>query len=106
MTQSNTKLDRAQKEDRKQLMEMLPEGARFEYSPDNRFVFLVVPAGRVDHWHAAIASPNEKKYRRKVGEYLALCRWSDDIYMVMPKGAWPEFDEYSDTAYIGFTTNQ
>lgn len=91
---SNSKLDRDQKAERKELMADLPAGSTMAMSADG-FTALVVPAGAVNMLFTAVASPDEEKIRRKVGEYTALCRWVDGIGVPIPAD-WGGADELMD----------
>ena len=82
---SNTKLAADQKEDRKMLIENLPEGYQLAQSADKRVTVLIVPAGVVSHMSVSIGSAHEQKYRRKVGEYVALCHYFDGECTIVPK---------------------
>ena len=62
---------------RKSLRDMLPRGSSMAYSEDTGFTLLLVPDGSVTRMFTAVASMTETKFRRKVGEYQALERWSD-----------------------------
>lgn len=73
---SNSKLTADQKSLRKALINMLPAGSALALSATG-VTFLTIPQGAVNHVYSAVASPDEKKIRRKVGEYHALARWDD-----------------------------
>jgi hypothetical protein len=81
---SNTRLASDQKADRKMLIENLPAGSQLAQSEDKRVTVLIVPAGVVSHMSVAIGSEHEHKFRRKVGEYVALCRYFDGQYTIVP----------------------
>ena len=85
MLSSNTKLDKDQKTDRKELMAKLPDFSQFGYS--GRITTLVVPSGAVDMLYTAIASPDEQKLRRKVGEYVCLNRRYDGMGVPVQSGS-------------------
>ena len=81
MTTSNTKLTKDEKEDRKQLLACLKheEGEIFSY-PEHNATIVVVPEFKGSNMvrvSVSYSSPNEKKFRRKVGEYYALCNMFD-----------------------------
>lgn len=73
---SNSKLTIEQKAMRKTLLEMLPAGSMLAMS-ETGVTFLTIPKGSVNEVYSATASPDEQKFRRKVGEYHALARWDD-----------------------------
>ena len=76
---SNTKLTSDQKCERKALMAQLPKGATIGTTTCGVTV-LAVPDGVVTRFYSSVSSADEKKIRRKVGEYWALSRWDADIW--------------------------
>lgn len=83
---SNSKLTKEQKTARKDMLAVLPKGSSMALSMTGITV-LIVPDGAVDRVFTSVASPDEVKIRRKVGEFHALCRWFDDKGgFVMPAG--------------------
>lgn len=88
---ANSKLDMWDKADRKAMIESLPEGS--EMFAVANFTFLFVPTCRgaaVVSW--AVAGDGEGKFKRKVGEFHALLRWSTDRHLPVPAGAdWEAF---------------
>lgn len=80
---SNSKLTAEQKETRKNLMVALPRGSEMALTPDGVTV-LIVPNGSTNLMATAVASPDEVKIRRKVGQYHALLRWADDRAIPVP----------------------
>lgn len=77
---SNTKLDAYSKAVLKQFKRENPN-ATFAASPDGRVTVLVLPHPTLSmgQFSVAIASENEKKIRRKVGEFQALTRYWDGM---------------------------
>lgn len=77
---SNTKLDAYSKAVLKQFKRENPN-ATFAASPDGRVTVLVLPHPTLSmgQFSVAIASENEKKIRRKVGEFEALRRYLDGM---------------------------
>ena len=77
---SNTKLDAYSKVVLKQFKCENPNAA-FAASPDGRVTVLVVPHSTlsIGQFSVAIASENEQKIRRKVGEFEALRRYLDGM---------------------------
>ena len=77
---SNTKLSHGDKFLLKEFKRDNPEAA-FATSEDGRVTVLVVPHPSLNmgHFTVAIASENEKKIRRKVGEFEALRRYWDGM---------------------------
>lgn len=77
---SNTKLDAYSKSVLKQFKRENPNAA-FAASPDGRVTVLVVPHSTlsIGQFSVAIASENEQKIRRKVGEFEALRRYLDGM---------------------------
>ena len=71
---SNSKLNPAQKADRKAWLEALPPDATMITSVCG-VTILAVPDGNVTRFYSSVSSMDEKKIRRKVGEYWALDRW-------------------------------
>lgn len=85
---SNSKLSKIQKAERKRMISALPAGATMALS-DAGVTFLVVPMGAVDRVYTSVASPDETKVRRKVGEYCALVRWNTGADgFALPAGQW------------------
>jgi len=89
MTQSNTRLDAASKVDRRELLKSLRAlgGEVFSF-PNDGITIAIQPAfegSRTMHVAVAVASPEEKKFRRKVGEYVALCHLVDGIVITVPR---------------------
>ncbi len=86
MNQSNTKLNTEEKEI---LVEMKIEfadlGGEVFYFPEHGLTIAMIPAGEVTKVATSVSSPNEKKFRRKVGAYKAINRvmW-DGEYMLVP----------------------
>ena len=85
---SNTKLAADQKSDRKNLLSRLSYNSVMATSMCGRVTVLLVPndtMGGFSVLYTAYASENEEKYRRKVGEYVVLCRWYDgDFGTIVP----------------------
>lgn len=91
MNQSNTKLDKVDRDDRKQMLFEIERlgGALFSFPDCGAFgvTVLCVPQfenSRMMQVAVAVASPNEQKFRRKVGEYVALCHWFDGNTITVP----------------------
>jgi hypothetical protein len=76
---SNSKLNKDQKADRRALIASLPAGSTMAMSTEG-FTALVVPSGAVNMLYTSVASPDEQKLRRKVGEFHALMRWADGCF--------------------------
>ena len=79
---SNTKLDSAQKEILRDFKAEMPKNMAFGQS--GRVTVLAQITGNVVKFSTAVASPDEKKIRRKVGQYHAADRWYNDQFSVMP----------------------
>lgn len=85
---SNSKLSKIEKQVRKDMIAALPAGSSMALS-DAGVTFLVVPMGAVDRVYTSVASPDEVKVRRKVGEFHALNRWDwDHDGFALPAGQW------------------
>ena len=69
-------------------MAALPDDATFA-TDGTTIVILAVPGGSVTHVFSSVASGDEQKFRRKVGEFHALNRYMDDpgAGMLLP-GFW------------------
>jgi len=86
MNQSNTKLTAEEKET---LVEMKIEfeelGGEVFYFPNHSLTIAMIPAGDVTRVATSVSSPNEKKFRRKVGAYKAINRlvWDGEC-MIIP----------------------
>lgn len=82
---SNTKLTAAEKLSRKDMRaRVAAAGGTTFVSIDRSVVIVAVPRGNVCEVSTAIASPDEVKCRRKVGEFHALDRWYAAMYVPMP----------------------
>ena len=79
---SNTKLDSVQKEILRDFKAEMPKNMAFGQS--GRVTVLAQITGNVVKFSTAVASPDEKKIRRKVGQYHAADRWYNDQFAVMP----------------------
>lgn len=79
---SNTKLNQTEKEILREFKAEMPKNMAFGQS--GRITVLAQITGNVVKFSTAVASPDEKKIRRKVGQYLAVCRWDNDMHAVMP----------------------
>lgn len=79
---SNTKLNQTEKEILREFKAEMPKNMAFGQS--GRVTVLAQITGNVVKFSTAVASPDEKKIRRKVGQYLAVCRWDNDQFAVMP----------------------
>jgi hypothetical protein len=79
---SNTKLNSAQKEILRDFKAEMPKNMAFGQS--GRVTVLAQITGNVVKFSTAVASPDEKKIRRKVGQYYAAGRWDSDQFAVMP----------------------
>lgn len=81
---SNSKLTPEQKTFRKELMAQLPAGSQFAVS-ESGATYLTVPDGQFNMLTSAFMSPDETKFRRKVGEYHALMRWAEGFTALVPR---------------------
>lgn len=86
---SNSKLTPEQKAARKELLTALPRGSEMTLTPDGVTV-LIVPNGSTNLMATAVASPDEAKVRRKVGQFHALMRW--DVGQAIPVPATFDID--------------
>lgn len=93
---SNTKLDSAQKEILRDFKAEMPKNMAFGQS--GRVTVLAQVTGNVVKFSTAVASPDEKKIRRKVGQFHAADRWYNDQFAVMPA--------LSDDGWGGWTAEQ
>lgn len=85
---SNSKLSKIEKQARKDMIAALPGGSSMALS-DAGVTFLVVPMGAIDRVYTSVASPDETKIRRKVGEFHALSRWNLGMDgFAVPAGHW------------------
>lgn len=90
---SNSKLNDGQKQRRKDMIAMLPRGSHMGLT-NTGVTILLVPAGCVQELYTSIASPDEAKIRRKVGEFYALSRWLDAMGTKIPNAT--SFDEIAE----------
>lgn len=87
---SNSKLDKIQKSDLKTLRDMfMHDGGELFSFPERGVTIAVMPALRgaecnTSRVATAVCSPNEQKFRRKVGEYVALKNMYDSKYIAVP----------------------
>ena len=79
---SNTKLSQDQKDSLKFFKDEMPKNMVFGQS--GRVTVLVQLTGNVMRFSTAVASPDEKKLRRKVGQYHAADRWTNGEISVAP----------------------
>lgn len=82
---SNSKLTPEQKQTLKMWKALLPKDATLKAL--GRMTVLCVPGGNVTHVYSSVASRDEKKIRRKVGEFYALQRWTCQPGFILP-GWW------------------
>jgi hypothetical protein len=80
---SNSKLTKEQKAERKEMLDALPRGSEMTLTPCGVTV-LIVPNGCTNLMSTAVASPDEVKQRREVGQYHALLRYFDGIAIPVP----------------------
>ena len=83
---SNSKLDAVQKADRKDMLKALPDGSRIASA--GVLTILCIPRGLVTEVFSSVMSQDEKKFRAKVGEYHALCRYFDGHSGMLLPGVW------------------
>lgn len=80
---SNTKLTRAQKEQLKAFKAIMPKNMAF--ATVGRVTVLAEVDTNVVRFSTAVASPDEVKVRRKVGEYCAVERFQNGGTALMPR---------------------
>lgn len=96
---SNTKLDTSQKESRKEMKACVRanDGQIFSF-PHHGVTVAIEPAfpgSRMVNVSVSFMSPNEQKFRRKVGEYYALYRMRSGEYVQVPNSLeWATIAEY------------
>ena len=79
---SNTKLTRAQKDELKAFKAIMPKNMAF--GARGRITVLAEVDTSVVRFASSVASPDEIKIRRKVGEYCAMCRWREGQTAIIP----------------------
>ncbi len=84
---SNSKLNPDQKRQRKARLEALPTNSTMATSVCG-VTILAVPEGNVTRFYSSVSSLDEKKIRRKVGEYWALERWHYGMDGFFMPGLW------------------
>lgn len=102
---ANSKLTREQKEYRKEFISRLKKCAGVVVQYGNVTCVLLRTGECMGDFSVAIASPDEQKIRRKVGEYMALYRWVQGAYQPVPlkeKGHDP-FTYETDQDYLRHT---
>ena len=82
--QSNTKLTAEQKEILREMRE-IQDGAVQVLNLDNKTTMAFMPKGNTVEFALSVMSDNEKKFRPKVGEYFARCRFENDETVKMEK---------------------
>jgi len=84
--QANTKLTKEQKRHLKELREMFANHDTGLATRDGVTIFVVRPFRNSNTFKVstAVASPNEKKNRRKVGEYLTLLSMCGGVAIPFP----------------------
>jgi hypothetical protein len=80
---SNSKLLTSEKADLKDFKKSMPKNMAFEQS--GPVTVLVRVMTNCVHVSTALASPNEKKVRAKVGQYRAAERMFENIYVSLPR---------------------
>lgn len=81
--QSNSKLTKFEKQNLKNLKSEFPH-VKFADNGEN-LVCAYFEQGNNIGFAFSIASPNEKKFRRKVGQYYAMLRVYDNRVAILPK---------------------
>lgn len=79
---SNTKLSSDDKESLKFFKQEMPKNMAFGQC--GRVTVLAQVTGNVVRFSTAVASPDERKFRRKVGQYHAADRWQNNEISVVP----------------------
>lgn len=79
---SNTKLSPIEKQDLRDFKAEMPKNMAFGQS--GRVTVLAQITGNVVRFSTSVASPDEKKFRHKVGQYHAAMRWHNDEISVAP----------------------
>lgn len=81
---SNSKITKAQKQELKEWKQRLPKGSSIA-NDGLCLTVICIPDGAVTRVASSVCSDGEQKFRRKVGEYMALSRWYyDGSAMVLP----------------------
>ena len=83
---SNTKLTRAQKDELKAFKAIMPKNMTF--GAHGSVTVLAEVDTNVVRFATSVASPDETKIRRKVGEYCAMQRWQEGQTAMAPRGTW------------------
>ena len=83
---SNSKLDAGQKANRKGMIKALPDGSSLACV--GVLTILCIPRGSVTEVFSSVMSPDEKKFRAKVGEFHALCRYFNGGAGLILPGMW------------------
>lgn len=84
--QSNSKLTSEQKRDRKEMLESVYIGEIVYIANNGETTIVYCRVGSNITFATSIMSPNEKKFRRKVGEYHALTRYINGETVMLPDG--------------------
>lgn len=79
---SNTKLSSIEKQDLKVFKAGMPKNMAFGQC--GRVTVLAQITGNVVRFSTSVASPDEQKFRRKVGQYHATDRWHNNEISVAP----------------------
>jgi hypothetical protein len=100
---ANSKLDSFQKADRKELKQMAKaEGVKLENLNDET-VIAYKPLGNTVEFALAVKSPDEQKFRVKVGEFHALTRFFEGETVKMAREDFNEmlWNVYSQYGHLG-----
>lgn len=95
---SNTKLTSIEKDDLKVFKQGMPKNMAFGQC--GRVTVLAQITGNVVRFSTAVASPDEQKFRRKVGQYHASARWFNGEISVAPVPPKLWDDERTDVEYV------
>ena len=89
---SNTKILPSDKSALKNFKARMPRNMAFATSDSGRVTVLVVRQTNCVHLVSAVASPDEQKRRRKVGEWYAMDYFQNNKYIAVPIQDWQEHE--------------
>lgn len=95
---SNTKLFPSEKQELRDFKAEMPKNMAFGQC--GRVTVLAQITGNVVRFSTSVASPDEQKFRRKVGQYRAADRWHNNEISVTPTPARFYSDERTDPEYV------
>ena len=92
----NTKLNADQKSTLKALLNAYKVSTGFGIMHDFRTTVVFRESGDFVEFTTSTMGKSEKKFKRKVGQYYALCRLDEGFTVKLPKNVFNDFIDYGD----------